>query len=721
MMPRGRLPYSSWHSTKQVARHGAKHGTMHSSAANGWTLWFSKHNALSWLVVALVLPFLLYYWFSYSQQITREQQHIFQQHADALAENLQQRLRHFEFLLGSGVAFVASSERVTQQEWQRFVTGLDLNRHYRGMQAFGVVSYTSADKLAGLEQQMRAEGVADFAVHPAGQRLFYAVVTHIQPQNGKNAAVLGYDMLTNPMRQRTAMRAASLGVIAATPRILLTQDGSNAVQAGLVLMQPVYRPGKPVLSAEQKMQALQGFVYAAFRVKDMMTQLWQIEQTKLDFEWYSSAQLAPADLLYQRSTSKQPPAFSADKELEWYGQPFWLKISSNPDFVKNDLPSANYWLLFFLLLMLLLLFVVLGRVNLSRYQAERLQQELQYQLQAQYHQLISTEQRQALALKASQLAWFEFDLTSGDAFYSDNWWQLFGFPGQQQHATEQTMLDLLVATDRELFRHDMQRLLASGPEQFSQTYQFLHRQGHSMTVLVQYQLLRDADGSALRLSGTMQDQTEAARHASEQQRFMRLCKYEIATAMHRCQLLLWQDKDIAALQIAHTHWLSGSFCTLMAGNDLPVTAPERLDFAFFMQNLLKALTPEATKCQLQLQWQQSQLPYGLTGNERIWWQLCADLLHLAMSLAIPHSNIEVAMEFYPGIISWQLKLAVDAEQTADFLATQGNITMLDGPSAESNNRYCALLAARFWAERLGAELNIRHEQHQLCLYLTARQ
>ena len=717
MMPKGRQPESATHSFRRAVMHGA----MHSPAANGWTLWFSRHNALSWLIVALALPFVMYYWLSYSQQIENQQQQIFKQHADALADNLQQRLQHFEFLLGSGVAFVASSERVTQQEWQRFVTGLDLNRHYRGIQAFGVVSYTAAEQVAALEQLMREDGVADFALHPAGKRPQYAVITHIQPQNSKNAAVLGYDMLTNPMRQRTAMRAASLGSIAVTPRILLAQDGSSAAEAGLVLVQPVYRPGKPIQSAEQKMRALQGFVYAAFRVKDMMTQLWQIQESKLDFGWYSSVQQAPADLLYQRLTSEQPAPFTMEKELEWYGQPFWLKISSNPDFVKNDLPAANYWVLFVLLLMLLLLFVVLGRVNLRRYQAERLQQELQHQLQVQYHQLIANEQRQALALKASQLAWFEFDLTTGDAFYSDNWWKLFGFPGQQQHATEQTMLDLLVATERELFRHDLQRLLASGPEQFSQTYQFLHRQGQIMSVLVQYQLLRDADGSALRLSGTLQDQTSLVMQAADRHRFMRLCQYEMATAMQSCQLLLVQDKEVAALQIAHTHWLSSSFCVLMAGNNLPNITPERLDFAFFMQSLLKALAPEAAQHQLTLQWQQSQLPYGLSGHERIWWQLCTDLLHLSMSLATPHSQIDVAMEFYPGIISWQLQVMVDAEQTADFLATQANTAMLDGPSAASNHRYCALLAARYWATQLGAELNIRHEQHQLWLYLTVRQ
>ncbi len=705
MMPRAHLPQP----------------TPLTAAPQGWGLWFSRHNASSWLVMALILPFFLYYWLSYSQQIAREQQQIFQQHADALELNLKQRLQHFEFLLGSGMAFVTSSERVTQAEWQRFVTGLDLDKHYSGIQAFGVVNYRSASDIDALEQQIRLDGVTDFAVHPAGKRPYYAVVTHIQPVNAKNTAVLGYDMLTNPMRQRTAMRSASLGAIAVTPRILLAQDGSNAVDSGLVLMQPVYQPGAELQSAEQKLKALQGFVYAAFRVKDMMTRLWHSQHTELDFGWYSSAQQAPADLLYQRQSGQESGSFVLRKELEWYGQPFWLQISSNQDFVKNYLPVANYWLLFFLLLTLLLLFVVLSRVNLRRYHAERLQQELQHQLHAQYQQLIANEQRQALALKASQLAWFEFDLSSGDAFYSDNWWKLFGFPGPQQHATEQTMLDLLLPGERDIFRHDVQRLLASGPEQFSQRYQFMHRQGQVLSVLMQCQLLRDADGSALRLSGALLDQTRQVSQTEQQQLVMRLCQYEMAAAVTSCQLLLVKDSASAARQLSHCHWLCQWFCQLLSGAEVPEPVVARLDFAVMMPELLQVLTPVAAQQQLKLRWRQSQSPYGLTGSEGVWWQVCTDLLQLAISLANPGSQIEVAMEFYPGIISWQVQLDVDAEQTANFLATQDNTAMLDGPSLQSNNRYCALLAARTWAMQLDAELNIKHEQQQLWFYLTVRQ
>ncbi len=688
----------------------------------GRRLWLSRHNASSWLVMALILPFFLYYWFSYSQQIANEQQEIFQQHADALELNLKQRLQHFEFLLGSGMAFVTSSEQVTQAEWQRFVTGLDLDKHYSGIQAFGLVNYRAGKDIAALEQQIRADGVTDFTVHPAGKRPFYAVVTHIQPQNNKNSAVLGYDMLTNPLRQRTAMRAASLGTIAVTPRILLAQDGSNAVEPGLVLVQPVYKAGALLQSAEQKMKALQGFVYAAFRVSDMMTRLWHNAHTELDFSWYSSAQQAPSDLLYQRQFGQQQgQVFAMHKELEWYGQPFWLQIRSNDRFVKNYLPVANYWLLFFLLLMMLLLFAVLSRVNLRRYHAELLQQELQQQLHAQYQQLIANEQRQALALKASQLAWFEFDLSTGDAFYSDNWWKLFGFATAQQHPTEQTMLDLLLPSERDIFRHDVQRILASGPEQFSQRYQFMHRQGQILSVLMQCQLLRDADGSALRLSGALLDQTQQVSQSEQQQQLMRLCQFEIASTVASCQLLVQQDPVVASYQLAHLHWLSQQFCQMVSGAESLPALPVRLDFTALMPKLLKALSPVAAVNQQRLEWRLSQSPYGLTGYEGVWWQLCSDLMFLAMSLAQSNSCIMVGMDFYPGIISWQAELEVDAEQTANFLATQTNTAMLDGPSTESNDRYCALLAAKHWAAVLGAELNIKHEQQKLWFYLTVRQ
>lgn len=242
-----------------------------------------------------------------------------------------------------------------------------------------------------------------------------------------------------------------------------------------------------------------------------------------------------------------------------------------------------------------------------------------------------------------------------------------------------------------------------------------------MSVLMQCQLLRDADGSALRLSGALLDQTSQVSQSEQKRQLMRLCEYEISATVASCQLLLQQDAVVAAYQLQHLHWLCQQFCQLISGAEPISPVPVRLDFALLMPKLLQALTPVAAKAHLKLLWRQNQSPYGLVGHEGSWWQVCSDLLQLAMSLADSNSTIEVGMEFYPGIISWQAKLDVDVEQTANFLATQANSSMLDGPSAQSNDRYCALLAARHWAAQLGAELNIKHERQQLWFYLTVRQ
>ena len=68
---------------------------------------------------------------------------------------------------------------------------------------------------------------------------------------------------------------------------------------------------------------------------------------------------------------------------------------------------------------------------------------LQQQIQQQRQDFMLDEQHQSLALKASQLAWFEFDFRTGGAFYADIWWQMFDFVVPQPNPEPQQLFDLL--------------------------------------------------------------------------------------------------------------------------------------------------------------------------------------------------------------------------------------------------------------------------------------
>ena len=504
-----------------------------------WRLWFSRHNWLTWLGLAFALPLALFFWQHYSEHLRQQQHAVFQQHADTIEHELQQRLQQMELLLVAKAAFVSASEYVSQIEWQHYIQRFDLPKTYPGIQASGVVSYRHKsqlpDLMSRLHQELQAasepllqssDGLDTIILHPSTQHPDVAIVSHIQPLTPLNQAVLGYDMLSDPVRAQTAMRAASLNQAAVTAKILLRQDEGRSRQPGLIMMLPFYQSKLPLITAEQKQQALLGFVYVAFRVKDILPTAWHDQTIPLPDIFWASAQdpiateLDPAQILYARTSDANPPpslALKIQKKLDWYGQPFVLQIKNNINFESSLLPLAEDELVLLGGVAFILLVLLLSYLNLRRYQAQTVVKQLQRQIQQQRQALLQDEQRQSLALKASQLVWFEFDFRTGGAFYSDSWWRMFDFPMPQPNPEPQHLFDLLHAEDEASFRQDLQRFLASGPDQAQQSYRFISRQGRQLFCQVNFYVVRAPEGDAIRLCCSMQDLTKHQQQAQKQQ------------------------------------------------------------------------------------------------------------------------------------------------------------------------------------------------------------
>lgn len=505
-----------------------------------WRLWFSRHNWLTWLGLLLILPFALFFWQHYSEHLRQQQQAVFQQYADTIENELQQRLKQMELLLVAKAAFVSASEYVSQSEWQHYIQRFDLPKIYPGIQAAGVVTYRSRAESLGLindinqelhdvfQQLSQRSAVQENLVqlHPSVQHPYVGIVSHIQPLTPRNIAVLGYDMLSDPTRAHTAMRAASLNQAAVTAKILLRQDDGISRQPGLIMMLPFYQPKLPLMTAEQKQQALLGFVYVAFRVKDILPPAWHDLTIPLpDIFWASApSQIAkepdPAQMLFARTDdSSLPPsiALKIQKQLDWYGQPFVLQIKNNINFESSLLPLAEYELVLLGVIASILLVLLLSYLNLRRYQSQRAVKHLQQQIQLQRQALLLDEQRHSIALKVSQLVWFEFDFRTGGAFYSDSWWRMFDFPMPQPNPEPQHLFDLLYAENETCFRQDLQRYLARGPDQDQQQYQFISRQGRQLFCQVNFYVVRAPEGDAIRLCCSMQDLTKHQQQAQKQQ------------------------------------------------------------------------------------------------------------------------------------------------------------------------------------------------------------
>jgi PAS domain S-box-containing protein len=189
------------------------------------------------------------------------------------------RLETYEHVAHAAAAYVGGSERVTGEEWRRYVAALDVARFAPGVTGVGYVTNVRAGELDAYLAERR-EDYGAFVIKPPGARDRYYPITMIEPA-ARNAVAIGYDIATDAERQFAADRARDNGNAMMTGRVALLQDRER--RAGFLLLQPVYRQGHPVFTTDERREALAGFILIASRVNDVMAHLPNVRQDNIAF------------------------------------------------------------------------------------------------------------------------------------------------------------------------------------------------------------------------------------------------------------------------------------------------------------------------------------------------------------------------------------------------------------------------------------------------------
>jgi len=177
------------------------------------------------------------------------------------------------------------------------------------------------------------------------------------------------------------------------------------------------------------------------------------------------------------------------------------------------------------------------------------------ELKAAQHRLLKSEERLRLMLEGSSDAPWDWDLVSGETYYSERWWDMLGYRPGELRADRATWRRLLHPDDLAHVTAFMADLLAGGRTTYSIELRLLHHAGHYVPVLTRGVVLRDAGGRALRMSGTNTDLTE--RKQSER-RIYELAYFDPLTGLPNRRFLIEElDKTLAR------HSRSGQFGALL--------------------------------------------------------------------------------------------------------------------------------------------------------------
>lgn len=181
---------------------------------------------------------------------------------------VEQRIVGYEQMLRGVQSLFATTTLKNQKAFRDYVEALQLDANFAGVQSMGVIHR------------------ADFPDHAI-----------------------------DPVRRLALERARDSGMAANSGKARLGVDTTNDAQPGFVMYLPIYAPGLPHDTLEQRRANLIGWVYAAFRMNDFMASLYGGQSPGLALAIYDGTDPSDATLLYRSgggsSADRAPSAHAA--------------------------------------------------------------------------------------------------------------------------------------------------------------------------------------------------------------------------------------------------------------------------------------------------------------------------------------------------------------------------------------------------------------------------
>jgi diguanylate cyclase (GGDEF)-like protein/PAS domain S-box-containing protein len=162
--------------------------------------------------------------------------------------------------------------------------------------------------------------------------------------------------------------------------------------------------------------------------------------------------------------------------------------------------------------------------------------------------LHKSEERLRLALLGSTDAPWDWNLMTGEVYYSDRWWEMLAYAPGECAADTEAWRRHMHPDDRPRVDAFVAGLLRGQQQTYNIEFRLRHRDGHYVPVLARGFVLRDASGRALRISGVNTDLTERKR---AEQHIYELAYFDYLTGLPNRRFLIEELDHILARNARH--------------------------------------------------------------------------------------------------------------------------------------------------------------------------
>lgn len=494
---------------------------------------FNWRNSIAWIVLAFTLLVQLVILQHLRNHETRAAITQFEFLVEKTTEAIGKRLiDHEQILFGAAGLFDTHGGPVTREQWRQYNERLQLATRYPGIQGVGFAQAVLPQQRQAHVAGVRAEGFADYDIYPAGARALYTPIVYLEPFTDRNLAAFGYDMFSEPVRWQAMSTAAKTGQTRLTGKVTLRQETHGEVQAGVLMYVPMYRQGAPLDTAQQRMQALLGFVYSPYRVGDLMRGILGAADPTLSLRIYAGLHENNDQLLFasREQPRSEAPRYGKTLRMELYGQTWTLRLESLPGF--DAFFHGNDALVIGLGLGLsLLLFFLTASLSLRRSRAEALARQMTEHTRQNKRALQLSEERLSLALKGSNDGFWDLDLEAATLYASPRAWHILGYKPGELSSDLKLWERALLPDDLAQAKQELSQTLLSTVDHFTTELRFQHKDGRIVPMLVRGYIQRAPNGQAQRISGTSMDLTEHKRIEQMKDEFVSTVSHELRTPL----------------------------------------------------------------------------------------------------------------------------------------------------------------------------------------------
>jgi signal transduction histidine kinase/ActR/RegA family two-component response regulator len=241
---------------------------------------------------------------------------------------LASHLRVYETALSGGAALFAASEEITRAEWAVYVAATRVRETLPGNQAFGFAPFVPDAAREAHAAALRAEAGPDYEIRPPGPRPVHVPIVFNEPYVGRNRSVLGFDMYSEPTRRAAIDAAIAARRPTMSGKVVLAGEQGDAQPPGFVVYAPVFKGAAP--------QPL-GFVFAPFRMPDLMAGLQRSWDSGLAFRIYDGTQKTEAALMHAAwPQSLAAPRNARDVAFQALGRSWTIEFGAGQSFERND-------------------------------------------------------------------------------------------------------------------------------------------------------------------------------------------------------------------------------------------------------------------------------------------------------------------------------------------------------------------------------------------------